>query len=318
MTANIEVRVSAKWREAVDIDCLELVDARGAQLPAFSAGSHIDVHLPGGLIRQYSLCNKATERHRYLIGVLRDHNSRGGSRAVHDDVYQGDVLRIGEPRNQFLLGPARRYLLFAGGIGVTPILCMAEHLARIGAEFSMHYSARSPERMAFNNRIQSAAFHSRVQMHFDDGPEPQKLRPLEILRSPDRDTHLYVCGPIGFMNWIIESAQASGWKAANIHSECFAPMPSCEPSSSFEVELARDGRILTIAADKSIASVLNAHGIGVPLSCEAGVCGTCLTRVLSGTPDHRDVFLTDEEHAMNDQMTLCCSRSLSGRLVLDL
>ena len=318
MAATIEVRVSTKWREAIDIDCLELVDDCGAPLPAFSAGSHIDVHLPGGLIRQYSLCNESTERHRYLISVLRDPNSRGGSRAVHDRVSQGDVLRISKPRNHFELSPARRYLLFAGGIGVTPILCMAERLSRIGADFSMHYCTRSPERMAFTNRIENSGYGSRVHKHFDDGSARQKLRPSEILNRSDNDTHIYVCGPNGFMNWIIENAKSSGWPDANIHYEYFAPKASSEAGSSFEVELASDGRVLTVPQDKSIVSILNENGIGVPVSCEAGVCGTCLTRVLSGTPDHRDVFLTDQERARNDQITPCCSRAISSRLVLDL
>jgi vanillate monooxygenase ferredoxin subunit len=318
LAGTLEVRVNQKWIEAVDICSLELVDTHEKALPAFSAGSHIDVHLPGGLIRQYSLHNDPTERHRYLISVLRDPNSRGGSKMMHEAVHRNSFLRISTPRNQFELIPAKRYLMFAGGIGVTPILGMAEQLGGTGADFSMHYCARSADRMAFCKRIDASSFRSRVHRHFDDGPERQRLVLGEILGGATDETHLYVCGPTGFMNWIIDTARTTAWSKERIHYEYFTSVVSSAVEGDFEVELASSGRILTIPADKTVALVLRENGVELPLSCEAGVCGTCLTRVLSGKPDHRDVFLTDEEHARNDQFTPCCSRALSSRLTLDL
>ena len=170
-TATLSVRVAAKKAEAQDICSFELVEVSGRGLPAFSAGSHVDIHLGDGLTRQYSLCNDPAESHRYLIAVLRDPATRGGSLAMHDRVQVGDLLQISAPKNHFALAhDAQRHLLLAGGIGVTPILCMAERLAATGAEFEMHYCTRSLERTAFAGRIAAAPFAPRVQLHYDDGP----------------------------------------------------------------------------------------------------------------------------------------------------
>src|SRR5438552_10227986 len=175
--SDMNVRVARKTIEAVDICTFELIHSEGKSLPAFSAGSHIDVHMPNGLTRQYSLCNDPSEGHRYLIGVLRDVASRGGSRAMHEQVKEGDVLHVSAPKNHFPLAhEATHSVLMAGGIGVTPILCMAERLAVTGASFEMHYCTRSPERTAFRERIAASTFSQRVHFHFDDGPEGQKLQ----------------------------------------------------------------------------------------------------------------------------------------------
>ena len=196
----ITVRVAACRKEALDIVSIELVRADGASLPAFSAGSHIDVHLPSGMIRQYSLCNHPDEAHRYMIGVLKDPASRGGSEAMHT-LTEGAELHISEPRNLFpLVHEAKRSLLFAGGIGVTPILCMAERLFHTGAEFELHYCARSAERAAFVERIRQSPFSDRVHFHFDDGLGGEPFDAPTVLAAPDTGTHLYVCGPGGFMD----------------------------------------------------------------------------------------------------------------------
>ncbi|MFM0029563.1 PDR/VanB family oxidoreductase [Paraburkholderia madseniana] len=316
--STIAVRVVRKRVEAKDICSIELADARGDILPAFSAGSHIDVHLPGGLVRQYSLCNHPGERYHYRIGVLRDPNSRGGSMAVHDLVEQGDILHISPPRNHFQLASAERYLMFAGGIGVTPILCMTEVLSRSDSDFTFHYYGRSADRMAFAGHITASAFRDRVRFHLDD--ETGKPRPAleKVFAHESHGTHLYVCGPTGFINWIVDAAKAAGWTQERIHYEYFSPPVAAPNAECFEIELARSGGIFTVPAEKSVVAVLRENGIDLPVSCEAGVCGTCLTRVLAGDPDHRDVYLTDEEHVRNDRFTPCCSRSLSRRLVLDL
>ena len=213
MTAgDHQVRVVRKVDEATDIATFELVSIDEHPLPAFSAGSHIDVHLPNGLTRQYSLCNDPKEAHRYLIGVLRDPGSRGGSQSLHDAVNEGDILHIGAPKNHFPLAhEAKHSVLVAGGIGVTPILCMAERLAVTGASLEMHYCTRSPERTAFRQRIAASAFAAKVQFHFDDGDSAQKLDLARLLSTMNPGVHLYVCGPKGFMDWLLNAARAAGW-----------------------------------------------------------------------------------------------------------
>ena len=317
---QLHVRVAHKWTEAQDICAFELVNADGGALPAFSAGSHIDVHLPNGLTRQYSLCNDPTEMHRYQLGVLRDAASRGGSNAMHELVQAGDVLPISGPKNHFPLAhEAGRSLLLAGGIGVTPILCMAERLAITGANFEMHYCTRSRERTAFAERIAASAFAQHVQFHFDDGEAAQKLDIAALLATPVAGTHLYVCGPKGFMDAVLGTARARGWPEPQIHYEFFAADPvQHDADASFEVRLASSGRIVVVPKDRTVVQALAEAGVEVATSCEQGVCGTCLTRVLEGVPDHRDLYLTPEEQAANDQFTPCCSRAKTPRLVLDL
>jgi vanillate O-demethylase ferredoxin subunit len=316
----IEVEVVSKQTEAEDICIFELARPDGAPLPVFGAGAHVDVQLPNGLVRQYSLCNHPDESHRYEIGVLKDPASRGGSQAMHELVNAGDRLQISEPRNHFPLAhEAQRSLLFAGGIGVTPILCMAERLAHTGAAFEMHYCTRAESRTAFRQRIADSGFADRVQFHFDDGDQAQKLDATSLLSSPEPGTHLYVCGPKGFMDHVLETAEQLGWPADQVHREYFAAAPvSHDADAPFEIQLGSSGQVLAVPADKSVLQVLMEHDIDIPYSCEDGVCGTCLTRVLEGEPDHRDMFMTPAEHAENDQFTPCCSRSRSKRLVLDI
>ena len=315
----IDVVVVSRNNEAQGICTYELASTDGSALPAFSAGSHIDVHLPGGLIRQYSLCNHPDEQHRYLIGVLKDPASRGGSQSLHEQINSGDCLRISEPRNLFpLVHEARRSLLFAGGIGITPILCMAERLAHNGADFELHYCARSGERAAFVERLRNSSFADRVFMHFDEQPETA-MNAAQVLANPQPDTHLYVCGPGGFMQHVLDSARAQDWQEHALHREYFAAAPiDSSNDGSFSVKVGSTGQVFDIPADKTVVQVLESHGIDIPMSCEQGVCGTCLTRVLEGVPEHRDMFLTEEEQACNDQFTPCCSRSKSPLLVLDI
>lgn len=317
----LHVRVARRTVEAQDICSLELVACDGAALPPFAAGSHVDVHLPGGIVRQYSLCNDPAETHRYQIAVLRDPASRGGSAAVHERVAQGDELRISAPRNHFALASAAPcHLLLAGGIGVTPLLCMAERLSVLGAQFRMHYAGRSRHRMAFGQRIADSGFAQHVQLHFDDGEAAQRLDMEAVLAGAAPDTHLYVCGPQGFMDAVLGTARGQGWAEDRLHWEFFAAA-SAGPrggDTAFEVQLASSGRIVSVAPGQSVTQALQAAGVDVLVSCEQGVCGTCLTRVLSGQVDHRDAYLTAEEQAVDDQFTPCCSRARCARLVLDL
>jgi vanillate O-demethylase ferredoxin subunit len=317
--STFAVRVARKTREAEGICSYELVRADGAALPPFAAGAHIDVHLPNGLVRQYSLCNAPGETHRYVIAVLRDAASRGGSRAMHDDVDLGSVLTVSAPKNHFPLADAERTLLLAGGIGVTPILAMAETLADNGAAFELHYCARAPERAAFVQRLGAARFAGLVHLHYDSGADDQRLDLAALLAAPAPGTHLYVCGPQGFIDHVLDNARACGWPAAQLHVEYFgAAAVDTGGDRPFDVQLASSGQVVTIPAGRTVLKVLAEQGVDIPYSCEEGVCGTCLTRVLAGVPEHRDLYLTDEERAANDQFAPCCSRARTPLLVLDL
>jgi vanillate O-demethylase ferredoxin subunit len=318
--STLAVRVARKIDEAQDICSFELVAVDGGPLPAFTAGAHVDVQLPGGISRSYSLCNDPQETQRYLLGVLRDPASRGGSRAMHDTVQEGDVLQISAPKNHFPLAPgAQRSLLLAGGIGVTPLLAMAEQLAHAQADFELHYCSRSAQRTAFRERLAASAFADKVEFHFDDAAPAQKFDLMQLLAAPQAGVHLYVCGPKGFMDAVLISARAQGWPAEQLHHEFFsAEVLTSDSDASFEIKLASSGRIVMVPKDKTVTQALAEAGVDILMSCEQGVCGTCLTRVLDGVPDHRDSYLTPEEQAANDQFLPCCSRAKTPQLVLDL
>ncbi len=320
---GLRVRVAAKAVEAESICSFELVAEDGGDLPSFSAGSHVEVQLPferTGLARPYSLCNCPSETHRYRIAVLEEPSSRGGSRAMHAKVHEGMTLDISQPKNHFALSSiARQHLLLAGGIGVTPILAMAQALANAGADFEMHYAERSQQRMAFADELRAAPFAPQVHLHLDDGAPEQRLNLAALLAQPRPEQHLYVCGPAGFLDAVLKQARASGWAEAQLHWESFSPAVAAVPGDGgFEVQIGRAGRIIPVAADCSVLQALRAEGIDLPSSCEHGVGGTCLTGVLEGEPEHRDQYLMPEEQAANDQFLPCCSRSRSARLVLAL
>lgn len=310
-----------KIEEALNICTFELARTDGEELPPFTAGSHIDVSMPNGMTRQYSLCNDSTETHRYLIAVLKDITSRGGSRAMHELVQEGDEISISAPRNHFAMAhPPGESLLLAGGIGITPILCMAQRLAALGENFEVHYSARSQAAMAFRERIARSSFASKVHLHFDDGESHQRLNLPSLVDTPGAHyRHLYVCGPKGFMDAVLGNARAAGWPEARLHYEFFSAAPPVfGDDGGFEVQLASNGKVVVVPKNKTVVEALAAAGVHVPVSCEQGVCGTCLTRVLEGECDHRDLFLTLEEQGRNDQFTPCVSRAKSAQLVLDL
>jgi vanillate O-demethylase ferredoxin subunit len=319
-SATFTVTVARKWNEAQDICGFELIAADGSALPRFSAGSHIDVHLPGGLIRQYSLCNEPESAEHYRIAVLRDENGRGGSRAIHDLIAQGDALQISAPRNHFPLAHgAPVHLLLAGGIGITPILCMAERLSCAGEAFELHYCARSRERMAFVPRISSAPFNDRAHFHFDDGDPAQRFDLAATLADAPQGSHLYVCGPRGFMDAVLAEARRRNWAEERLHYEFFgATVEQSDEDMAFQVRVASSGATFDVPAGCTVVEALAKHGVEILTSCEQGVCGTCLTRVLEGQPDHRDSYLTDDEKAANNQLLPCCSRSKTPLLVLDL
>lgn len=317
--STIEVVVAAKQLEAAGIASFELVRADGLPLPSFAAGSHIDVHVPGGRIRQYSLCNDQEETGRYRIAVLRDPKSRGGSAAMHDEVVEGTRLLISAPRNHFPLVHASRTLLFAGGIGITPLLCMAQRLHATSRPFELHYSSRGQPMMAFRREILESPFAPSVLFHFDDGPPEQQLDVVRAFGIPESGTHVYVCGPTGYIDFVVQAAQNAGFQPDNIHTEHFGPALSRHAEArAFDVKLASTGNIITVQANETVVHALAKHGVEITMSCEQGVCGTCVTRVLEGECDHRDVYFSDAEKAKGDQFTPCCSRAKSAVLVLDL
>jgi vanillate monooxygenase ferredoxin subunit len=235
-------------------------------------------------------------------------------------VREGDSLTISVQRNHFPLhDDARHSILLAGGIGITPILCMARQLARADRSFVLHYCGRSPSRMAFIDDLGKEPFAAQVQVHVDDGPSEQRLDAQAAIGAPAIGKHLYVCGPAGFMDHVLSMARRMGWDEAHLHREYFSASPIDHASDgAFELELAQSGKVIEVRAEQSAAQALLDAGIAVPLSCEQGVCGTCLTKVRQGTPDHRDLYLTDEEHARNDVFMPCCSRAQTRRLVIDL
>jgi vanillate O-demethylase ferredoxin subunit len=320
MSTTLPVRVIARRVEAQDIVSLDLAPLADAPLPAWTAGAHIDVQLPGGLVRQYSLCNRPGDAGFYRIAVLRDPASRGGSQAVHDQLLEGTTLAISPPRNHFpLTENAPFHLLLAGGIGITPLWAMAQSLSQAGQPFALHFCTRSRKRTPFVDALAASPYAHRVQHHVDDGPDHQKLDIAATLQQVPAGTHLYVCGPQGFIEAVLQAGRDAGWPEERLHREYFAATPATTGSDgTFELELASNGRVIPVKPDQTALAALLAAGVEVPMSCEQGVCGTCLTGVRAGTPDHRDHYLTDDERTANDQFLPCCSRSLSPRLVLAL
>jgi ferredoxin-NADP reductase len=314
--APLQLQVARRERHTAQIVVLDLQSPDGVPLPPFEAGAHVDLHLGDGLVRQYSLCGDPADRSRYRLGVLLDPATRGGSQAVHDQLLPGATIGVGAPRNLFpLAGDAAQSVLVGGGIGITPMIAMAHALHAAGRAFELHYCTRAVEHTAFVDELRGAPFAHQVRLYHDEGGA--RFDPASGLPPPALRTHVYVCGPNGFMDWVIAGATAAGHAPSNVHREYFTVEVDTS-GDGFEVELASTGQVLQIAQGQSIVSALQAIGVKIQVSCEEGVCGTCLTNVISGVPDHRDVFLTDEEKADNDQMLLCCSRACSPRLVLDL
>ncbi|MCY1272439.1 Phthalate 4,5-dioxygenase oxygenase reductase subunit [compost metagenome] len=315
----LTIKVRCIESQAEGINTFELVDPAGNELPPFAAGAHIDVHLPGGFIRQYSLCNSPNERHRYVVGVLKAPNSRGGSVSLHTNVRAGDLLQISAPRNNFPLArQAERHLLIAGGIGVTPMIAMLEHFEATGAEYILYYCGESPERTAFRERL-APLLGKRVIIHYDGGDPARRLDIRELLLHHEPGTHLYCCGPGGLMAGV--KAAAEHWPEGSVHFEHFAAPVQPESASTgndgeFQITLARSGRTLAVPSDKSISQALRDAGVACETSCEAGICGTCRTRYIDGEVDHRDFILGDDEK--QDHLLICCSRAKSTNLVLDL
>jgi ferredoxin-NADP reductase len=310
----VAVEVRAIEHEADDVISLMLVPVGDKPLPSWEPGAHIDVLLGEGMERQYSLCGLPEDRESWRIAVLREPNSRGGSALLHTSVSVGDKLRVRGPRNHFALVEAGHYRFIAGGIGITPILPMIRRLAAQRRCWELLYGGRKRRSMAFIDEL--AALGGRVALW------PQDVHGLldldSFLGEPAPDVALYCCGPEPLLQAVEE--RAARWPAGALHVERFAPRQGAleGAAESFEVVLQQSGVTIQVGPDETIVEALDAAGFDVITSCREGTCGTCETDVLEGVPDHRDSVLSAAEQASNEMMMICCSRSRTPRLVLDL
>jgi len=313
------VIVAKKTDEAHNMVSFELTDPDGADLPAFSAGSHIDVTIPGGLVRQYSLCNSSAERNRYVIGVWKDANSRGGSKALHEEVKEGDTLQVGLPRNRFRVPRnTKQAILLARGIGITPILSIADYLKSQNIPFELHYVYALMSPGSFHGMIQDSNFAENTKFYYEASELNQLLNPAAILSGQPEDMQLFICGADWWQDPIINMAKQKGFAEERIHAERFtAKVPAAILDKVFEVKIASTGNVYKIPGDKTVTAFLEEQGIKIPTSCEQGMCGTCKIKVLEGEADHRDKRLNPQQKEEGFFLP-CVSRAKGDLLVLDL
>ena len=312
----LRVQVQRKFETAAGVAAFELAPLEGV-LPTFQPGAHIDVHLPNGLVRQYSLTNGPGESSCYRIGVKLEPDSSGGSSCLHETVREGDVLAISEPRNNFpLRRDSNRTILVAGGIGITPLLAMAQSLDRMSLAFELHCFVQSGDHIAFAEVVDGLG--RSVVRHLGLSPDETVAEIRRLVVGYETFANLYVCGPGPMLEAVRREAAATGWPDDAVHFEYFKNTNEIDDSSTFEVALARSAMTVTVPAGATILEVLRGHGVIMPSSCEQGACGTCVATVLEGEPDHQDVYLNDSEHQAGDRIMTCVSRSASDRLVLDL
>lgn len=313
----IKVRVVGVAEVAEDTRTFTLRQADRTELPNWEPGTHVEVRLPSGVFRQYSLCSDPEDLRTYRIAVLDVIDGRGGSRELHQSVSVGTELNISEPKNHFPLIKASSYLLCAGGIGITPILAMAKALDRQGAPTTLVYAGRNRERMPLLDELTAL---ERVILNVvaeDEQGRPDWRQVLADLK-PDA---AYACGPEGMLDAVTEACESAP-PSAGLHLERFAPSPLADSNpleaGSFVVDLVASGVTVIVPADQSILATVRRAGIEVASSCEQGICGTCETKVISGSLDHRDQLLTEVERASGSTMMICVSRCPGSHLVLDL
>jgi vanillate O-demethylase ferredoxin subunit len=323
-TPTLPLRLRQIRLEATGIASYEFVAAGDAPLPPFEAGAHIDLHLPGAMIRSYSLVNPPSERGRYVIAVRREADGQGGSTWMHTVPRVGDVLHAGAPLNDFALDEGAPLSVFiAGGIGVTPIVSMLHRLNALGRRWQLHYAARSASDAPYADELRTLERASngagRAEFRFRssaDSPPSGRLDLAAIVAAAPADAHLYCCGPGGMIDAF--QAACSGRAAATVHTERFAASAAADTSGGFELRLERSGRRFAVEPGKTILDTLLDHAVDVAYACSSGVCGTCITRVIAGVPEHRDDYLTTDEKAKNESIMICCSGSRTPTLVLDL
>jgi vanillate O-demethylase ferredoxin subunit len=317
--STMQVRVKRISYEAERINSYELVAPAGGELPPFTAGSHIDLHLANGMIRSYSLVNDQSQRHRYVIAVNNDAASRGGSKLIHETMRAGALVTISHPRNNFALHEdAGHSVLIAGGIGITPILSMIRRLEALGRSWELFYAARTRPAAAFLDELNALrpGVHSNLHVTFDQEQQARMIDVPAIVTAARPDAHLYCCGPVPMLQ-AFEAATA-GRPASLVHVEYFKASEKPAVAGGFEIKLARSAQTIAIQPGQTILDALLAAGISVNYACVEGVCGTCETRVIEGVPDHRDLFLSKEEQQANKSIMICCSGSKSPTLILDI
>lgn len=306
---HLSLVVAERVEEAKDVISLSLTDPSGAPLPPWSPGSHIDVHIGDGLVRQYSLSSSTSDREKWRVTILKEEGG-AASMAIHDALHVGTPVEVSLPRNNFVLEPSHRYVFVAGGIGVTPIVPMIEAAEQSGAEWSLVYSGRSRDRMAF---VEELAHHGDNARVVATATEP-RINFAEYFAEPQPSTLIYACGPESLLQAIEDAAKA--WPTGSVHLERFVPREFDDSGDvGFEVEFVDSGITATVPVGRSILEVAEELDIPVISSCSEGTCGTCETAVISGTPDHRDSILSDAERAANRTMFLCVSRSLDGGML---
>jgi ferredoxin-NADP reductase len=318
---GLRVRLAARTRLADGVVALWLVPAGGAPLPSWAPGAHIDVRLPGGLVRQYSLCGSPASLLGWRVAVLLEPDGRGGSVLAHHVLAEGEELTVSLPRNRFEFHNAGAYLFIAAGIGITPILPMIAEAERLGRPWRLAYAGRSRATMAFLDEL--SRYGGKVTLWPGDETGRMDLAALLATVAPAAgapDPAVYCCGPASLLDDVARHCDALGLPAGTLHVERFTPQDGAagNAGAAFEVELASSGQVIAVDDGQSVLGALRAAGVAMLSSCEEGTCGTCETGVLSGTPDHRDTVLTPAEQAACDLMMVCVSRSKTPRLVLDL
>ncbi len=309
------LRVTLNDKIADGIYLFEFRDAGGKPLPEFSAGAHIAIQVPGGLLRKYSLCNDPAERDRYQVAVKREANGRGGSSNLIDKVKTGDTLMVAAPINDFGLPPrAQDFLFIAGGIGITPIMAMIREVRAQNKRFRLFYCTRSPETTAFRDQLSAPEFKDSVTIHYDSGDPTCSLDLKPILAERKNREHMYCCGPRPLMEAV--RAMTDHWSSAAVHFEAFSEAETHKPTDKpFRVRLAHSGDVVDVPTTKTILEALREHGLDVPSSCETGTCGTCRTKLLVGQADHRDLVLA--EHERGDTIMICVSRAQNDEITID-
>lgn len=307
-----EFMVLSRRTLAEDIEEFTLVAVDGGALTPFSPGAHVTLRTPSGAMRRYSLVNDGAEPESYVLAIKREGESRGGSQSMHEDAIPGTVLEVGTPENDFPLVAASRYILIAGGIGITPIQAMARHLSEQGKSFELVYCTRSAAQTAYLDDIR--ALSGKVTIHHDEGQPDGHFDFWDLLGTPT-NAHVYCCGPAPLMDEV--KAQTGHWPEGRVHFEDFKPVEVVRRDDrAFRVTLSRSGRVVEVPADRTILEALREAGEQTVSSCESGTCGTCRCALLSGQADHRDMVLRDDEK--DGFIMICVSRAAGGELVLDL
>jgi|TARA_B100002003_G_C14092201_1_gene525343 vanillate O-demethylase ferredoxin subunit len=312
----IKVFVKSIGCEAKNIKTFELVDVSGSALPPFTAGAYIDVNLPGGFMRQYSLCNDPAETDRYLLAVFREAEGRGGSIAFHDKVALGDELEISAPQNNFPLDHRyMNYTMIAGGIGVAPLLAMAYKLRSLSKAFDFHMCVRSADQLPFKTELEELVEPDRLHFHITNGDPSRRLDVETLLAKPISAGQVYCCGPEELINAVGEAT--SSWHSHTVRFELFKPETLDGTDEEFDVKIASTGQVIRVGSRETILAALWKAGIKKPFSCELGICGTCRTPFIEGVPIHRDdnvLSLKEREK----ELTICVSRCKSPLLKIDI